>query len=123
MKYKDPEIAFCVIAVGGCKSEWLYKIVIKHPFVCEPNKCASRNENGKTIGSTKEAWFGETVGFRGPLGLTVPTQIAFSNSLLFSLSDRAFSLCQFTWFVTITYTKLDLADLSSFWEMGDVCDK
>ena len=35
----------------------------------------------------------------------VPAQIAFSNSL-FSLSDSNFSLCQFTWLVTISYTKL-----------------
>ena len=35
----------------------------------------------------------------------VPTQIAFSN-LLFSLSDCKLFPCQFTSFVTITYTKL-----------------
>ena len=36
----------------------------------------------------------------------VPTQIAFFKLPVFSLSDRKFSLCQFTGFMTITYAKL-----------------
>ena len=42
--------------------------------------------------------------------IRVPTQISFSNSLCFPcfffLSNCRFSLCQFTWLMTITYTKL-----------------
>ena len=37
---------------------------------------------------------------------------------VFSLSDRKFSLCQFTWFVTITYTKLPYPEPPKKWKFS-----
>ena len=51
--------------------------------------------------------------------IRVPTQIAFSNSV----SDRNFSLCQFTWFVTITYTKLPYPDAPKKWKFSQQIPK
>ena len=54
-------------------------------------------------------WGGGTLVWKGqpePGFIRVPTQICILKFPVFSLSNRKFSLYQFTLFVTITYTKL-----------------